>query len=148
MIGYMDLQHIATQLTEVDLQELLVRYVMNDAVTQLKASGKPVTWKNLDDMVNSRKRLINLLTPSTFQTMFEFISGQYVKGGWKEQIQSSGKIVHLTPDEVSVVFSDLQEENAQDRAAFDSEPESYEKDEELELKSRMHTRAAIMVKLV
>lgn len=147
MIGYMDLKHIAAKLEEVDLQELLVRYVMNDAVRELRANNRPITWVAVSRVIDERMVLKTLLDPSTLQPMFELVSGQYMKGGWKEQIPSDGIIIHLTPDEVSVVFDDLQEENAQDRAAYDSEPQAYEKDEELEVKSRMHIRATLMGKL-
>lgn len=140
----MDLQHIAAQLTEVDLQELLVRYVMNDAVRHLKAANKPITWANISKTETSRQVLIQLLTPSTLQPMFELVAGQYVKGGWKDQIRSDGKVVWLDGLEVLQVREDLDNVDIDDRETLKFEEDAHDR---RNINDAMATRAQVVAKL-
>lgn len=116
----MNLAAIASKLTMTDLQELIMRCIINDAVHELVAEGQAaMTDDMLRDKMISRGYAERLVSPRDVDRELTSLIPKYVGEAWLNEAIFEGKVVALTNDEADLTVEALREENVQDQASLD-----------------------------
>lgn len=101
------LQALAAKLTLADMQELIMRFSLNEAAEMLYSENKPITKTNLQYYINNLQAAGRMLNAQDMQRIEDVLITKYVRNGWKREANTNHRLVILTEQEANSLISKL-----------------------------------------